>query len=191
MQSSVGDVRLGMRLKLARLAKRLRIRDVAKKVGCSTSSISKIENDKVVPSLTMLHRLVSALNLNIGALFEQTDKSHNLISRAGRRSVIALSNDDHDFGVRLERLVPYTEGRLLQGNIHIVAPGAGSRGLIQHKGEEVGYVLKGQLDLTIAGVTYRIRAGDSFTFPSMLEHSYVNPGRTVARIVWINTPPTF
>ncbi len=182
---------VGTRLRHARLVKQYRIRDVADRVGCSMSVISKIENGKATPSLTLLHRLVNALGINIGALFESRSDESAAVLRAGTRPVIAMERDPHGAGVALERLVPYGDGHLLQGNIHIVAPGGGSEGGIDHEGEEVGYVLEGELSLTLDGRTYELRAGDSFAFRSNRQHGYRNPGKTAARILWINTPPTF
>lgn len=182
---------IGTRLKHARLVKQYRIRDVAERVGCSVSVISKIENGKVTPSLTLLHRMVGVLGINIGALFEAGEAQDSAVMRAGTRPVIAIERDGRRAGVQLERLVPYGEGHLLQGNIHIVAPGSGSEGGLEHEGEEVGYVLEGELTLTLDDKTYALRAGDSFVFRSNRLHAYSNPGSTPARILWINTPPTF
>jgi transcriptional regulator with XRE-family HTH domain len=183
---------IGTRLKHARLVKQYRIRDVAERVGCSVSVISKIENGKVTPSLTLLHRMVGVLDINIGALFAaSTDGEEPSVMRAGSRPVIAIERDGRRAGVQLERLVPYGEGHLLQGNIHIVAPGSGSEGGLEHEGEEVGYLLEGELVLTLDDKSYALRAGDSFVFRSNRLHGYANPGTTPARILWINTPPTF
>jgi uncharacterized cupin superfamily protein len=38
---------------------------------------------------------------------------------------------------------------------------------------------------------HELGPGDSFAFPSHLAHAYRNPGSKVARVLWINTPPTF
>ena len=155
------------------------------------SVISKVENGKATPSLTLLHRLVNVLGINIGALFESQEQESAAVMRAGTRPVIAIERDGRGAGVALERLVPYGDGHLLQGNIHIVAPGCGSDGRMEHEGEEVGYVLEGELTLTLDGQTYALRAGDSFVFRSNRLHGYRNPGKTPTRILWINTPPTF
>jgi uncharacterized cupin superfamily protein len=40
-------------------------------------------------------------------------------------------------------------------------------------------------------VAYDLAQGDSFSFPSHLTHTYRNPGTNVARVLWVNTPPTF
>ena len=60
-----------------------------------------------------------------------------------------------------------------------------------HSGEEIGYVLEGEIELTVDGHKYRAKMGDSFHFRSELPHGYRNVGPTPARILWINTPPTF
>jgi DNA-binding transcriptional MerR regulator len=38
---------------------------------------------------------------------------------------------------------------------------------------------------------YVLRIGDSLYYPSGVRHSWRNPGREVARLIWVNTPPTF
>ena len=91
----------------------------------------------------------------------------------------------------MERLIPYDAAHLLQGNIHIVSPGGGSEGMLSHEGEEVGFVIEGTLELTVGNETYTLEAEDSFSFRSELPHSYRNPGTVPARVIFINTPPSF
>jgi uncharacterized cupin superfamily protein len=79
----------------------------------------------------------------------------------------------------------------LQANIHRIDPGGESDGRIEHEGEEIGYILQGELELRIDDKTYLLSAGDSFFFPSHLPHGYFNPGEVETRVIWINTPPTF
>lgn len=90
----------------------------------------------------------------------------------------------------MERLIPYSREHLLQGNIHLIAPGGGSEP-ISHAGEESGYVLEGEIELVIDGKKMRAKSGDSFHFRSELPHAYRNVGRKPACVLWINTPPTF
>ena len=53
-------------------------------------------------------------------------------------------------------------------------PGGGSEGVIQHEGEEFGYVLDGEIELTVDNRNYQLREGDSFYFRSERPHSYNN-----------------
>ena len=182
---------IGSRLRHARLVKGLLIKELASRVGVSISLISKYENDKLLPPLTVLHGLVSELETNIGALFEPNWTGVEHIARAGSRPRISAAGGRDSAGVTLERLVPNGKGHLLQGNIHIVAPGGGSMGPMRHEGDEAGYVLEGRLELSIDATTYELGPGDSFSFPSTLAHTYRNPGPDVTRVIWVNTPPTF
>jgi quercetin dioxygenase-like cupin family protein len=124
-------------------------------------------------------------------MFEPTGTGIEYVSRAGGRPRISAAGDGESAGVTLERLVPHGKGHLLQGNIHIVAPGGGSMGAMKHDGDEMGYVLEGRLELSIDDTTYQLGPGDSFSFPSNLAHTYRNPGADVTRVLWVNTPPTF
>ena len=187
------DIKIGGRLRHARLMKGMSLKDGAAGAGVSESFVSKLENDKVQPSLAVLHRLVALLGINVTAMFNnESDGGGPLfVVRAGEGPTITTRLRQKTDGVVLQRLVPQIRNALLQVNIHQVAPGGGSHGLISHVGEEMGFVLEGSLDLTVGDQVCRLLTGDSFFFPSEELHGYTNPGEEVARILWVNTPPTF
>jgi len=176
---------LGARLRHARRVAHLTMTQVATRAGCSESLISKIENGQATPSLSMLHRIAGALDTNIATLTTEEAPVEGPVLRRGERPVIRTG------GITLERLVLPKRGGLLQANIHIVEPGVETDGQIVHVGEEVGYVLEGQLELWLGEKRHLIETGDAFTFSSQLPHGYRNVGSTVARILWVNTPATF
>jgi ribosome-binding protein aMBF1 (putative translation factor) len=62
-------LQIGARVKHARLPAGIRMRELVEKVGCTESTVSKIEAGRVVPSLQMLHRLV-ALDRDMASLFD-------------------------------------------------------------------------------------------------------------------------
>ena len=62
---------IGTRLRHARLMRGSRLKDVADAAGCSESLVSKIENNKVEPSLQVLHKLCSVLKIGLGDLFNR------------------------------------------------------------------------------------------------------------------------
>lgn len=184
-------VRIGARLRHARLLRGLSLRDLAGQVGCSVSALSKIEGQKANPSITMLHRICSVLETNMAALFSEAE-TVSVVTRAKDRPILQTDQVRRGEGIQLERLIPHSVGSLLQGNIHQIEPGGGSDQELQHEGEEMGYVIEGTLELIVDGVTYLAEAGDSFFFRSDLPHSYRNPDdMRITRVVWINTPPTF
>ena len=180
-----------VRLRLARQMRGLTLKELALEAGCSESLLSKIENGKTSPSLPMLHRLVGALGTNIGWLFEENHGEDGVVFRQGDRPIITLDPLRRGEGISLERVIPYAAGHLLQCNIHHIEAGGESAGPIQHAGEEVGYILRGRIDLILDGRTFHLEQGDSFVFGSNLPHAYRNAGNEPASIFWVNTPPTF
>jgi transcriptional regulator with XRE-family HTH domain len=185
-------IRIGAKLRHARMIKGMTLSEVAAGVFTSESFISKLENDKVQPSLSVLHKLVAFLGINVTSLFDDATEGQGplFVMRAGERPVIRTSLRHQTDGVNIEGISP-SRNSLIQASIHEVAPGGSGHGLIAHSGEEIGFVLNGTLDLTVGNRSCRINAGDSFFFSSDYPHGYVNPGSTVARILWVNTPPTF
>lgn len=168
----------------------LTLDDVATRAGCSESMLCKIETGKVSPSITLLWCLAEALSINIAALFEDIAPT-DIVQRAGQRPRINDNVLGHGDGIVLERVVPHGPGIALQADTHVVGVGGASDGLISHVGKEVGSVLEGVAELIVEARTWRLEAGDSFHFRSERPHGYRNVGNTPARVLWINTPPTF
>jgi transcriptional regulator with XRE-family HTH domain/quercetin dioxygenase-like cupin family protein len=69
-------------------------------------------------------------------------------------------------------------------------PGASSSntgGLMRHPGSEYGFVLRGELVLTLGFEEVRLRPGDAISFESTTPHSYRNDGTEAAVGVWFVT----
>src|SRR5271166_3324900 len=85
------ELRIGGRLRHARLLNAMRLKDVAERAGCSESMLSKIENERAVPSLTTLHRLCKALNTSISSLLSSEQTRPWTIMRPRERPVIGYT----------------------------------------------------------------------------------------------------
>jgi len=187
-QTSEGDLpRVGGRVRHFRLAKRMRLKDLAIASDCSESLLSRVENNLTNPSLGTLHRVASALGVSTVALFEDTVPSPLVIYTPQERLTIGRGVP----GEKAEVLVPYAENRRLEGMLTILLPGGEYNGPFQHEGEEVGYILEGEMELIVGDSVNILKPGDSFFFRSDLTHRYRAAGDAVCRVVWVNTPPTF
>ena len=182
------DLQIGGRLKHARLLAGILMRELAVKVGCTESMISKIESGRVVPSLPMLQRLVTALDRDLASFFGTDPNLPGLVLRAGQRPVVHIDPIRQGRQVSYERLVPFGAGHLLEGNIHVIEPQGAKTDPITHQGETLGYVIEGQLELAFDDTRYTVGAGDSFFFKNHLTNRYNNPGLGVTRVLWVNTP---
>ncbi len=184
-----GEIHVGTKVRHTRRLRGLTLKEVADQAGCSESLLSKIENGRANPSLKMLKRLAAALGLTVGQFFAQESNPDNVVMKAAAR--IKFETDPNGNGDKIEPLADHSIGHLLECHLHHIAPGGGSGGNFQHEGEEFGFVLEGEIELTVAGRQYIAATGDSFFFRSEKPHAWANKGKTQARVLWINTPPTF
>jgi transcriptional regulator with XRE-family HTH domain len=181
------ELRVGGKLKHARLLKGMTLKQVAKAAGCSESLLSKVENGRAYPSLPTLHRIAISLDTNVAALLASGGDASAVVFYPDERRAAAIDAD----GIRLERLFPHQDGNLLESTIHMVAPGASNEGAIIHQGEELGYILEGEIELIVGGKIYPAPSGTSFHFRSEIPHGYRNASDRPARVLWVSTPPTF
>jgi transcriptional regulator with XRE-family HTH domain len=185
------EIRVGLKMKHTRLLKGLTLKQLAELAGCSESLLSRIENGNANPSIKMMHRVALALGMPVSGLFQENVDSSDVVMRHGERPTVGTDQVRRGKGSKLEALIPSGRINLLSGYINDIDPGGGSEGVLQHEGEEFGYVLDGEIELTVDNRSYQLREGDSFYFRSERPHSYINNRKKVARVLWINTPPSF
>ena len=70
-----GHEKLGSRLREARQAAHLGVRELARRLELSASLISQIELGRVLPSVSTLYALTSALGVSMDSLFAASDSS--------------------------------------------------------------------------------------------------------------------
>ncbi|WP_265258606.1 cupin domain-containing protein [Verminephrobacter aporrectodeae] len=182
---------VGMRIKHARMLRALTLKALADEAGWSESMLSKVERGLAAPSLSALHKLASVLGTNVGELTSPQPVVESPVMVAGSRPRITFGARRGHTGISLERLVLPQPGLLLQADVYIIGPKESSEEQISHAGEELGYVLSGSVELCVGDEVYVLGPNDSFHFRSELPHSYRNLGQTEARVIWVNTPPTF
>jgi DNA-binding transcriptional MerR regulator/quercetin dioxygenase-like cupin family protein len=182
---AAGGGSLGGRLRAARRRRGLSLREASGLAGLSVSHLSAIERGTRNISLAGLQRLAVALGISVSDLFGSSSGSGRLV-HAGRRPVL----DTGDRRVRVESLA--VGAQLLEPHLYIVQPGGGSEGSYHHDGEEMVYVLGGEVEFWLNELErHVVRAGDCLTFPSSLRHRWRNSGTGRLEMLWVNTPITF
>lgn len=192
VEPTLEAARIGRRLQTMRRAQGFTLVELAAKAGCSASLVSRIENGRLLPSLSVLHKLVAGLGTSMASFLSGSETESCMVVRASDRKEVTLDYlGALQQGLRIEQIIPHSPDRMLQGNLISIAAGHGSAGDYSHIGEEAGFVIEGFVELTIDKQTHVLGRGDSFCFRSEAPHSLFNPGPDEAVIVWINTPPTF
>lgn len=180
---------IGAKLRGLRQRQARTLAEVSAVTGISVGHLSQLERDLVSPSIKTLHDISRALGVNISWFFTPEmplERANQYVVRRTARRHISFAEGIDDY--QLNSLAVRQIGLLYS----TFAPGATSgESPYAHDGEEAGLVIAGKLELWIDGVSLRLGAGDSFSFPSSRPHRYCNPGRTRAVVVWAMTPPTY
>jgi DNA-binding XRE family transcriptional regulator/quercetin dioxygenase-like cupin family protein len=198
---------VGQRIREERLKRDLSLRGLAREVGVSASLISQIENEKSRPSVSTLYAITSALGISIQEVFESGVASQpkavgetvpatvlealgSYRSRLGphvtpsQRQVITLES-----GVTWERLgaLPHVAADFLMVTYDPGGSSSSGDGLMRHQGCEFGYLISGELVLTLGFEDIVLRPGDALSFDSTTPHRYRNDGSEPAVGVWFVT----
>jgi transcriptional regulator with XRE-family HTH domain len=123
---------------------------------------------------------------------------HAAVAALGRRRLGPLVRPDQrelltlDTGVTWE-LLGQIPGVHVDFLLITYPPGGTSSGSglpMRHTGTEFGYVISGELTLTLGFDTHRLAAGDSISFDSATPHAYRNESTVPAVGVWFVVLPT-
>lgn len=205
--SRLADPPVGRRIREERSKRGISLRGLARDVGVSASLISQIETGKCRPSVSTLYAITNVLGVSIEDVFEPpspepvalaaatvSSAAHafaQLAALAGHGSGPLVRPDARevlqlDSGVTWERL-GHVPGKHVDFLLITYAPGGSSSSdgdLMEHRGTEYGYLVEGELTLTLGADEHPIVAGTSVSFPSSTPHRYRNDGTRPATGVW-------
>jgi len=175
---------LGLRMKDLRKKKGLSQKELAGYVGVTPSTISQIESCTIYPSIPALFKIGEVLGVEISAFFQSTvGTDRPVFSGEGtavnfpdlpRGSIQGWQLSPLDFEGKAE---PY----LLEIKPNKKLPAH----FFAHKGEELGYLLEGELKTVINNVAYNVKRGAAVYLKSLNPAEWANPGPDTARLLWI------
>jgi transcriptional regulator with XRE-family HTH domain len=185
VEAIVGSI--GPKVKRLRQEQRLSLQQLAEKAEVSAAAIHKIERNNMVPTITTLLKLATALGRPVTYFVEQAGDQPEPVAftPAKHRHAVVTPHE----GLTLAGISgPYAPFRSAAA-VATVAPRAdsGDKPLV-HSGEELVFMLEGRLVFDIAGKRYEIGAGDALHFVGNQPHHWVNEGKSKARVLWITVP---
>jgi transcriptional regulator with XRE-family HTH domain len=174
---------IGPKVRKLRQEQRLSLQQLAVKAEISAAAIHKIERNDMVPTITTLLKIASALDRSVTYFVEEEGSPEPVaFTPAGDRPGVFTPHK----GLTLEGISgPYTPFRSAAA-VATIAPGANSGSkLLAHGGEELVFTLDGALVFEIAGVRHEVGAGDALHFMGDQPHQWANETKQPARAVWV------
>jgi len=179
---------VGAQLRRLRQERRLTIRSVAKLVDIEPSVLASVERTSLGIDIPMLKKLAAFYGVTLNKIMglqpaatsdrEVVMRDHGvLLPRLG-------------LGVQMERLC--SGGDIMACKRWKVEPGVNSNGAYRHEGEEFLVVISGEFEITLENNrVHLLTKGDTIYFRSNLFHSWRNPGRETAELIWIGVGDSF
>jgi transcriptional regulator with XRE-family HTH domain len=181
------SIDVGERLRNVRVTFGLSQRALARRAGVTNGLISLIEQNRVSPSVSSLKKVLDGVPMTLAEFFT-LDMAAAPKAVFGVEELTEIGNEQ----VSLRLVAAQRAGRQLTLLHEKYAPGAETGDeMLTHRGEEGGVVVKGRIELTLAGVTRVLSAGEAYYFSSHLPHRFKNVGREPCEIISASTPPSF
>lgn len=177
---------IGKQIQQLRLKYGLTQEELANRAELSKGFISQLERDLTSPSIATLMDILECLGTSLPEFFKE-EKAEKVVF--GPSDV--FEKVDESLGTGITWLVPNAQKNRMEPILFTLEPGKQSELDDPHEGEEFGYVLSGVATLSIGGRKYKLKKGDSFYFTPSMAHGLYNHGKTLLRIVWVSTPPSF
>ena len=177
---------MGARIRKRRMQLGMTLNDLAEATGLTKSFVSQIERGRNSPSISTLRGIAAGLEVPMFYFF-QAEQTTEPVVRLAQRRIVTFQNT----GVKYEFLTPDLQRSIEMLELRLKAgQHTGSRPLA-HEGEECAVVVQGSVEIELAGVTYRLEAGDSIYIGALQPHRTYNPGKDTAVIISAITPPSF
>lgn len=179
-------VALGTRIRAIRKSRKLTLMDVAKKCGVSASGLSKIENGTISPTYGNLLRIAHGLAVSVSDIVTEapthTITARRSLCRRGEGVVYSIGTHSWELvctDLANKKMQPMI-GRIFANSMSEVS------GLTSHPGEEVMYVVSGEVILhTEHYEPVRLKAGDCAYFDSTMGHRCLRASKKEAVVFWV------
>jgi quercetin dioxygenase-like cupin family protein len=155
------------------------LRELGAKAAVSVSYLSQIERDHVTPTLGTLAQIARSLGVGLDYFVAMPDVSDSLV-RAGDRRRFSLDGMTQEY----EKIGADLPAHEMSAFMIHVPPGYRSE-TVSHEGEEFIHVIAGEIDFTLDGEAFAMRAGDSLHYRGNRAHAWSNRSDRTAQLLWV------
>jgi transcriptional regulator with XRE-family HTH domain len=184
---------IGDRLREERTRAGLSQRELARRLGLSSSMVSQLESGVSKPSVGTLYAIVTELDVSLDRLIRGED--HPDSDRGPASGVRVMSprvrpedrqTIELESGVTWEELssTPEEGVDFLHATYAVGGSSTPDESLMRHQGREYGYVISGTLRIQIGFQEYELLPGDSIVFDSATPHRLFNEGDEPVHAIW-------
>jgi transcriptional regulator with XRE-family HTH domain len=166
----MSQLNLGITIRALRLSQKRTIQEIADSCGLSKSMVSKIETDKVFPSIATLTKIARSLGTTVSSLLKEDTVGVEVVVNIENASIEAIKTD------RGYYIYPYALGykdKKMQPYLFVAKKGEIKEHHLSHEGEEFLFVLEGEMKFQVGEIEYFLKKGDSMYFNALKVHQAI------------------
>jgi transcriptional regulator with XRE-family HTH domain len=185
-RKTADHVDLGLRLKEMRIKRGLSQTEFAGLAGVPPVSISQFESGLVYPSLPELFKMADVLSIDVTSFFLQKEQEEKRIIFTSAEATDVEFPGSLKGRFRMKLLTPVDLDCKGEPCLIEIPPGTHVPShFFVHKGEEMGYLLSGRLQVRVKKAVYNLRHGDLIHLGREMPLEWRNPDSSIARLLWI------
>jgi transcriptional regulator with XRE-family HTH domain len=183
IEDNLRPYQIGPKLRALRLKKSMGLVELGKHTGLSPALLSKLERDKLYPTLPTLLRIALVFSVGLDYFFSDEGKRHAAaVVRKSERIRLPERPGFPDVAYHFESLDYKCNDRRTNAYLaEFEAVDADKLRPHQHPGSEFLLVVKGKLGLRIGVNTYELESGDSIYFDPSVPHTYRKIGKSLCQ----------
>ena len=175
---------IGGKIKMLRLANGLTLEELANRSELTKGFLSQLERDLTSPSIATLEDILEALGTNLQEFFSEKPAEQIVFKKED-----FFVNEQDDYIISY--IIPNAQKNDMEPILIELKKGKNSMEIDPHDGEEFGYVIHGKITLMNGDEEYEVKKGETFYLKGNLPHYIVNKHDTLAKVIWVSTPPIF
>jgi transcriptional regulator with XRE-family HTH domain len=181
--NGTGNQVVGDRIRRRRLDRGLTLRALAERIGMTAGYLSRVENQRVTPSLDALQAIATALGVPMFWFLDSLREEP--VVRADARRSLAFP-DSH---LIYELLTPEWDSQMMAVLIRL-APGARRvTPPLAQSNEQWMFVLEGRLSINVDGIVYTLDTHDSIAYHGNLLREFACSGEADVAVICTVIPP--
>jgi transcriptional regulator with XRE-family HTH domain len=178
---------IGTQLKTIRTNNNLTLEQTSKYTGLARSTLSKIENERISPTFSVLQKLAAGLGIEIPQLFTTVNEHQS----TGRRDItLQGAGELHRTSTYDHRLLAtqISNKKMTLSNTRVHARSFNDFGeWVRHEGEEFLFVIEGEIQLlTEFYQATTLTQGDSVYYDASMGHVVISISEEDEIILWIS-----
>lgn len=160
--------------------------ELAERSDVTKGFISQLERDLTSPSIDTFSNVLEALGSSFSEFFKTEIEKQIVFTKEDY-----FEGSYDKLGLKMEWIVPNAQKNSMEPVIFTLEKGGETKEYTPFEGEEFGYVLEGEIKLTVGNKKYEIKSGETFYLFPNETRSIKNIYKGKSRLLWITNPPNF